>query len=274
MVEARFGPRERALMEAMGDINELRRTAEYCNQLPVHPRHPYVGELVYTAFSGSHQDAIKKGFEALEKDDSPYFEVPYIPIDPKDVGRTYEDVVRVNSQSGKGGIAYVLERDHGLELPRWLQIDFSGTVQACAEQRESEVGSREIFELFEQTYLHKDGRWHLGNYSVSREDGVDKLEVELRNGGSHRIRGSGNGVVASFVDAMQKVTGKTIVLVEYSEHALSHSADAEAICYIQLKIDGERFCGVGRSHDIIQASLNGILGAINRANPGEADAAA
>jgi 2-isopropylmalate synthase len=256
----------------LSQMDEIIQTCKECTQLPVHPRHPWAGELVFTAFSGSHQDAIKKCL-ARREDEKPW-EVAYLPIDPADIGRSYQEVIRINSQSGKGGIAYVLERDHGLELPRWLQIDFSGTVQACAEQRESEVGSREIFELFEQTYLHKDGRWYLGNYSVSREDGVDKLEVELRNGGSHRIRGSGNGVVASFVDAMQKVTGKTIVLVEYSEHALSHSADAEAICYIQLNIEGERFCGVGRSHDIIQASLNGILGAINRANPGEADAAA
>jgi 2-isopropylmalate synthase len=183
-------------------------------------------------------------------------------------------VIRINSQSGKGGIAYVLDRDYGLELPRWLQIDFSSSVQAFAEESESEVDSEEIFRLFEQTYLGDDGRWRLGNYSVAREDGVDKLEVELINGGSHVISGTGTGVVASFVDAMSEVIGKKIVLVEYSEHALSHSADAEAICYIQLNIDGERHCGVGRSHDIIQASLDGILGAINKAAEAGKSAAA
>jgi 2-isopropylmalate synthase len=253
-------------------MDEIIRTVKECTQLPVHPRHPWAGELVFTAFSGSHQDAIKKCL-AHREDEKPW-EVAYLPINPEDIGRTYQEVIRINSQSGKGGIAYVLERDYGLEMPRWMQIDFSKAVQAYAEERETEVGSEEIHQLFEQTYLSKDGQWRLGNYSVSREDGVDKLEVELHNGGSHRLHGSGNGVVASFVDAMQAETGKQIVLVEYNEHALSHSADAEAICYIQLNIDGDRYCGVGRSHDIIQASLDGILGAINKAQPGEAHAAA
>ncbi len=256
----------------LSHMDEIIQTVKECTQMPVHPRHPWAGELVFTAFSGSHQDAIKKCL-ARREEQQPW-EVAYLPINPEDIGRTYQEVIRINSQSGKGGIAYVLERDYGLELPRWLQIEFSGAVQAYAEERESEVGSGEIYQLFEQTYLARNGRWSLGNYSVSREDGVDKLEVELQNGGSHRIRGSGNGVVASFVDAMQSVTGKQIVLVEYSEHALSHSADAEAICYIQLNIDGDRFCGVGRSHDIIQASLDGILGAINKAQEGEEHAAA
>jgi 2-isopropylmalate synthase len=253
-------------------MDEIIQTVRECTQLPVHPRHPYAGELVFTAFSGSHQDAIKKCL--ARRDDREPWEVAYLPIDPADIGRSYQEVIRINSQSGKGGIAYVLERDYGLELPRWLQIDFSSTVQAFAEETETEVNSADVYRLFEQTYLVGDGRWRLGNYSVSRDEGVDKLEVELINGGSHTIRGSGTGVVSSFVDAMQSVIGKQIVLVEYSEHALSHSADAEAICYIQLNIDGERFCGVGRSHDIIQASLDGILGAINKAQVGEQHAAA
>ena len=253
-------------------MDEIIQTSRECTQLPVHPRHPWAGELVFTAFSGSHQDAIKKCLDKRE-DEQPW-EVAYLPIDPEDIGRSYQEVIRINSQSGKGGIAYVLDRDYGLELPRWLQIDFSSSVQAFAEESESEVDSEEIFRLFEQTYLGDDGRWRLGNYSVAREDGVDKLEVELINGGSHVISGTGNGVVASFVDAMSEVIGKKIVLVEYSEHALSHSADAEAICYIQLNIDGERHCGVGRSHDIIQASLDGILGAINKAAEAGKSAAA
>ena len=248
----------------LAQMDEIIQTVRECTQLPVHPRHPYAGELVFTAFSGSHQDAIKKCL--ARRDEREPWQVAYLPIDPADIGRTYQEVIRINSQSGKGGIAYVLERDYGLELPRWLQIDFSSAVQAYAEERESEVGSQEILQLFEQTYLARNGRWHLGNYQVNRDDHVDRLQAELQQGSvKHALTGTGNGVVAAFVDAMQNFTGKQIVLVEYSEHALSHSADAEAICYIQLNIDGERCCGVGRSHDIIQASLDGILRAINRA---------
>jgi 2-isopropylmalate synthase len=245
-------------------MDEIIQTVKECTRLPVHPRHPYAGELVFTAFSGSHQDAIRKCLARRGEQEA--WGVAYLPIDPADIGRTYQEVIRINSQSGKGGIAYVLERDYGLELPRWLQIDFSAAVQAYAETRETEVESKEIMALFEQTYLARGGRWRLGNYQVNREDRMDKLQAELLEGGvAHRLTGAGNGVVASFVEAMQRFTGKQIVLVEYSEHALSHSADAEAICYIQLNIDGERHCGVGRSHDIIQASLDGILRAINRA---------
>ena len=257
----------------LGNMDEIIQTTRDCTQLPVHPRHPYAGELVFTAFSGSHQDAIKKCL--AKRDDREPWEVAYLPIDPADIGRSYQEVIRINSQSGKGGIAYVLERDYGLELPRWLQIDFSSAVQAYAEERESEVGSEEIYRLFQQTYLATDGRWSLGNYQVSREGHADKLHAELHQGsGSHSLNGDGNGVVASFVDAMERFTGKQIVLVEYNEHALSHSADAEAICYIQLNVDGERYCGVGRSHDIIKASLDGILGAINRAAENDQNAAA
>ncbi len=254
-------------------MDEIIQTVKECTQLPVHPRHPYAGDLVFTAFSGSHQDAIKKCL--ARRDQRQPWEVAYLPIDPADIGRTYQEVIRINSQSGKGGIAYVLERDYGLQLPRWLQIEFSGTVQAYAEERESEVGSEEIYRLFEQTYLTGDGRWQMGSYQVNRERGVDQLQAELTQGSvRHAVTGSGNGVVAAFVDAVEHFTGKQIVLVEYSEHALSHSADAEAVCYIQLNIDGERVCGAGRSHDIVQASLDGILSAINRAHIGEQHVAA
>ena len=257
----------------LGHMDEILQTTRECTQLPVHPRHPYAGELVFTAFSGSHQDAIKKCL--VKRDSNAPWDVAYLPIDPQDIGRSYQEVIRINSQSGKGGIAYVLERDYGLELPRWLQIDFSTSVQAYAEERETEVGSDEIHQLFLDTYLAGGGRWTLGNYQVSREEGVDRLQLALQEGSSvHQLSASGNGVVASFVDAMQEFTGKQIVLVEYNEHALSQSADAEAICYIQLNIDGDRFCGVGRSQDIIQASLDGILGAINKAAAQEHHAAA
>jgi 2-isopropylmalate synthase len=244
-------------------MDEIIRTVKECTQLPVHPRHPYAGELVFTAFSGSHQDAIKKCLARREEGQD--WQVAYLPIDPADIGRSYQEVIRINSQSGKGGIAYVLERDYGLELPRWLQVDFSSSVQAFAEEQETEVESKAIYQLFEQIYLSNVGCYTLGNYQVSREEGIDQLQAELQQGSTrHALQGSGNGVVASFVDAMQHFTGKQIVLVEYSEHALSQSADAEAVCYIQLNIDGERYCGVGRSNDIIQASLDGILGAINK----------
>ncbi|MCB1709395.1 MAG: 2-isopropylmalate synthase, partial [Halioglobus sp.] len=247
----------------LGQMDEIIQTVRECTQLPVHPRHPYAGELVFTAFSGSHQDAIKKCL--ARREDSKPWEVAYLPIDPADIGRSYQEVIRINSQSGKGGIAYVLERDFGLQLPRWLQIDFSRAVQAYAEVHETEVGSDELYQLFQQTYSGEDGRWALGKYQVNRDAGTDKLQAELRQGASlHSLAGAGTGVVAAFVDAMERFTGKQIVLVEYSEHALSHSADAEAICYIQLNVNGDRYCGVGRSHDIIQASLDGILGAINK----------
>jgi len=264
-------------MLQLGHMDEIIQTVKECTQLPVHPRHPYAGELVFTAFSGSHQDAIKKCLSrrGASGDQNQPWKVAYLPIDPADIGRSYQEVIRINSQSGKGGIAYVLERNYGLELPRWLQIDFSSAVQAYAEEAKTEVEPAAIFELFQQTYLSQGGRWNLGNYQVSREDGVDKLQAQLTEGSKHhQLTGSGSGVVASFVDAMQGLTGKKIVLVEYSEHALSQSADAEAICYIQLNIDGGRYCGVGRSHDIIQASLGGILGAINKAAENEQIAAA
>jgi 2-isopropylmalate synthase len=254
-------------------MDEIIQTYKDCTQLPVHPRHPYAGELVFTAFSGSHQDAIKKCLD--KRDDSQPWEVAYLPIDPTDIGRSYQEVVRINSQSGKGGIAYVLERDYGLQLPRWLQIDFSGAVQRHAEKTETEVAPGAIWDLFQATYFTDAGPWSLGNYQVNRVDGADKLQADLiRNGASHTLSGTGAGVVESFVNAMEHFTGKTIVLVEYSEHALSQSADAEAICYIQLNIEGERVCGVGRSVDIIQASLDGILGAINVAARAEQDQAA
>ena len=247
----------------LGNMDEIIQTVKACTSLPVHPRHPYAGELVFTAFSGSHQDAINKCLSKRDREKP--WEVAYLPIDPADIGRSYQEVIRINSQSGKGGVAYVLEQNYGLNLPRWLQIDFSAAVQALAEEKKSELAPEVLFDFFESIYLSGDGRWKLGNYQVSREDGVDKLQAQLSEGTQeHKLVGSGSGVVASFVDAMQALIGKQIVLVEYSEHALSKSADAEAICYIQLNIDGERYCGVGRSHDIIQASLAGILEAINR----------
>jgi 2-isopropylmalate synthase len=249
----------------LGGMDEIIETVKACTQLPVHPRHPYAGELVFTAFSGSHQDAINKCLSRRGGDESALWEVAYLPIDPADIGRSYQEVIRINSQSGKGGVAYVMQADHGYDLPRWLQIDFSATVQAYAEDTEGEVGSEAIYSLFQQTYLPEQPRWQLSDYQLSRADGVDRLELTIQEGAqAHQLSGTGNGVVAAFVDALERFVGKSIVLVEYSEHALSQSADAEAVCYIQLNIEGERSCGVGRSHDIVQASLLAILGALSR----------
>ena len=244
------------------NMDEICTVARECTQLPVHPRHPYAGELVFTAFSGSHQDAIHKCLSKRDADSG--WDVAYLPIDPADIGRTYQEVIRINSQSGKGGVAHVLRRDYGLELPRWLQVDFSTAVQDLAEDSEAEVSSDEIYALFQQTYLMTADRWQLGNYQLLRQNGSDGLEVTLTGpGGDIALNGQGNGVVDAFVQAMESVTGRHIVVVEYSEHTLGQSADAEAVCYVQLNIDGERPCGVGRSHDIVHASLAAILSALD-----------
>ena len=244
------------------NMDEICTVARECTQLPVHPRHPYAGELVFTAFSGSHQDAIHKCLSKRDADSG--WDVAYLPIDPADIGRTYQEVIRINSQSGKGGVAHVLRRDYGLELPRWLQVDFSTAVQDLAEDSEAEVSSDEIYALFQQTYLMTADRWQLGNYQLLRQDGSDGLQVTLTGpGGDLALSGQGNGVVDAFVQAMESVTGRHIVVVEYSEHTLGQSADAEAVCYVQLNIDGERPCGVGRSHDIVHASLAAILSALD-----------
>jgi 2-isopropylmalate synthase len=246
--------------EQMDEIIEVYKSATH---LPVHPRHPYAGELVFTAFSGSHQDAIKKCL--AKRDATSPWEVAYLPIDPADIGRSYQEVIRINSQSGKGGIAYVLEQEYGYQLPRWLQIDFSPVVQRFAEESEKEVNSTTIKELFVSTYFPEKRLYELGDYKVNRTDGADSLAVDLKTAeGVVHVEGSGNGVVAAFVNALENLTGSKIVVVEYSEHALSQSAEAEAVCYIQLNVDGERVCGVGQSEDIIQASLDGILRALGR----------
>ena len=246
--------------ERIDHIIEVYKSA---TQLPVHPRHPYAGELVFTAFSGSHQDAIKKCL--AKRDINEPWEVAYLPIDPRDIGRSYQEVIRINSQSGKGGIAYVLEQEYGYQLPRWLQIDFSPVVQRYAESSEKEVDAATIQRLLTETYFTEKTRMSLGDYTVARRDGADYLQAVLQcKSEPVQIAGSGNGVVAAFVEALEGVTGANIVVVEYSEHALSQSAQAEAICYIQLNVDGQRVCGIGRSEDIIQASLEGILRALDR----------
>ncbi len=249
-------------------MDEIIQCFSECTQLPVHPRHPYAGDLVFTAFSGSHQDAIKKCLAVSEPEDS--WDIAYLPIDPADLGRDYEEVIRINSQSGKGGVAYVLERNNGLQLPRWLQIEFSTQVQRYAEKIETEVSAEKIWTMFHQHYLaapaNSETSYQLENYTVERRGQADTLSVDIASAGKiQTLLGSGAGVVEAFVDALQRFTSEKIVLVEYSEHALSHSAEAQAICYMQLNIGGSRFGGVAVSRDIVAASLGAILSAVNRA---------
>ncbi|WP_027856362.1 2-isopropylmalate synthase [Marinobacterium jannaschii] len=242
-------------------MDEIIECYKACTQLPVHPRHPYAGELVFTAFSGSHQDAINKCLSRRAEEDS--WNVAYLPIDPADLGRDYQEVIRINSQSGKGGMAYVLAREYGIQLPRWLQIEFSAVVQKATEQMEGEISTAQIYELFKANYLQPMEQYQMNGYQASRDNGLDTLSAEMQwFGESVTIQGQGNGIVAAFVDAMNKQLGQPMVLVEYSEHALSQDAGAEAITYVQMNIDGQRSTGVAISEDIVTASLNAILSAV------------
>lgn len=249
----------------LSNMDEIIRCVKACTQLPVHPRHPYAGELVFTAFSGSHQDAINKCLGRRQPDD--IWEVAYLPIDPADLGRSYQEVIRINSQSGKGGVAYVLEQAIGVQVPRWLQIDFSAMVQKHAEQTATEVQPETIVTLFEQQYIAVAEPFVLDSYQLTRADGEDELKANLReNGATVQLSGRASGVVGAFVGALEKHLGKSMVLVEYSEHTLSSDdgALADAVTYVQINIDGQRFCGVGRSSDIVEASLRAILSAANQ----------
>jgi 2-isopropylmalate synthase len=251
------------------DIDEIVRTVEHCNQLPVHPRHPYAGELVYTAFSGSHQDAIKKGFEALVKRNDTLWEVPYLPIDPKDLGRTYEAVIRVNSQSGKGGVAYVIKADYGLDLPRGLQIEFSKRVQEVADHTGKELSSADIWSLFEKTYLRRDGVV-LKDYSIFPEPRAPeqrRIAATIMIDGVERgIEGVGNGPIAAFVDALRRDCDLALTIVDYREHALGAGADAQATAYVQIRDAGDAtLYGVGIDGNIVTASLKAVASAAARA---------
>ena len=261
------------------NLDEIRRTAEYCNQLKVHERSPWAGDLVYTAFSGSHQDAIKKGFEAMDAQaiaegknvNEVEWGVPYLPIDPKDVGRSYEAIIRVNSQSGKGGVAYLLKADHNLDLPRKLQIEFSGVVQGKTDTEGGEVSSDEIWAIFMDEYLpsaaadDKWGRYELmGTRTASDMSGESTLDVNLRVGEStDSLQAVGNGPVAAFLSVMAG-RGHEIRLFDYVEHALSASGDALAAAYVELEVDGQTLWGVGIDGDISTASLKAIVSAVNR----------
>ena len=262
------------------DINEIIRTVEYCNQLPVHPRHPYGGELVFTAFSGSHQDAIKKGFAALETSNSELWDVPYLPMDPKDVGRTYEAVIRINSQSGKGGIAYVMETDYGLKLPRMLQVEFSGVIQKVTDATGKEMESEEIRSIFEKEYLEQDGPIGFGNYRTvpdAHASEIRRMTAEITwNGEPRIIEGKGNGPIDGFIDALKNGLNLTMAIQNYHEHAVGKGADATAVAYVEVSTpDGGTLFGVGRDPNIVAASLRAIVSAANRvAKAGAADVAA
>jgi 2-isopropylmalate synthase len=261
------------------DLDEIRRTAEYCNQLKVHERSPWAGDLVYTAFSGSHQDAIKKGFEALDAKAAAAgipvsdieWSVPYLPIDPKDVGRGYEAVVRVNSQSGKGGVAYLLKADRSLDLPRRLQIEFSSVVQAKTDSEGGEVTSEQIWEIFQDEYLPAaadDAKWGryelLGTRTASDMDGEVDLDVKLRVDDEVKpAMGKGNGPIAAFLGILG-TEGHDIKLYDYVEHTMSAGGDAQAAAYVELQVDGKRLWGVGIDGDISTASLKAVVSAVNR----------
>ncbi|MEU7698550.1 2-isopropylmalate synthase [Streptomyces sp. NPDC039028] len=258
-------------------IDEIRRTSEYCNQMEVHPRHPYAGDLVYTAFSGSHQDAIKKGFDAMEADaaargvtvDDIEWAVPYLPIDPKDVGRSYEAVIRVNSQSGKGGIAYVLKNDHKLDLPRRMQIEFSKIIQQKTDTEGGEVTPAAIWSVFQDEYLPNPenawGRIQLrSGQSTSDTDGTDTLTVEaVVDGVETVLSGSGNGPISAFFAALQEI-GVDARLLDYQEHTMSEGASAQAASYIECAIDGKVLWGIGIDANTTRASLKAVVSAVNR----------
>ncbi|MSZ95497.1 MAG: 2-isopropylmalate synthase, partial [Actinobacteria bacterium] len=252
---------------------------EYCNQLPVPERAPYGGDLVYTAFSGSHQDAIKKGFELMEKEadskgvsvDDLIWSVPYLPIDPKDVGRSYEAVIRVNSQSGKGGVAYLLKSDHSLDLPRKLQIEFSRVVQNTTDEEGGEVSSEKLWNIFTDEYLpaaaddQKWGRFELRKIATNSDmDGTVKLDVVLRDGaGEVTKHGTGNGPISAFIDVLSQL-GVQTRLLDYVEHTLSAGGDAQAASYIELEVGDRTLWGVGIDGDIATASLKALISSVNR----------
>ena len=248
----------------LSNPDEIIQVYTQCTGLPVHPRHPWVGELVYTAFSGSHQDAIGKCLRQQQADEP--WRVAYLPIDPRDLGRDYQAVIRVNSQSGKGGVAFVLERDYGLVLPRWLQVDLARIVQQESERAQSEIDSARIHELFMQHYVRKQDPANLLAYRLERQDGIDRIEAQLIDGrGKRTIRGRGQGAMDAFVNAWIGAFGTHVSVVDYREHALEEGTDAEAVAYVQLNVDGHRTAGAAFDRDTVSASLGAVIAALNQA---------
>ena len=242
------------------NINSVMREVEYCNQLPVHPRHPYAGDLVFTAFSGSHQDAIKKGFHAMKQSNNPEWAVPYLPIDPADLGRSYEAVVRINSQSGKGGVAFLLEKDHGVSLPRRLQISMSQKIQELADETGKEISSSVIWEIFEENFLKPKNNFSYQSHTSSTKDDVNELEVKMiMNAKEVNVSGTGNGPIDSFVNGLSKELGINIKISDYHQSAISSGSDAQAAAYIELEKDGQTKWGVGINPNTTRASFEAII---------------
>jgi 2-isopropylmalate synthase len=262
----------------ISDIDALRRTAEYCNRLPVHPRHPWVGDLVYTAFSGSHQDAIKKGFEALDKraadngGEYPQWGVPYLPLDPKHLGRSYEAVIRVNSQSGKGGVAYLMKTEHGFDLPRRLQIEFSKTIQHITEDTGTEISPAIMWDAFQDEYLPAEPRFRLLGHELRSDSATGRTEIvaQLTVDGEHTtITGEGNGPIDAFVKALRAGLGATLDVTDYAEHAMGGGSEATAVAYVEAAIPGQGVkWGVGTDPSTITASLRAVLNAHERSQAG------
>ncbi len=253
----------------ISDINHLIGVAEYCNELPVHPRHPYAGELVFTAFSGSHQDAIKKGMDAIEKSNSAVWEVPYLPIDPKDLGRSYEAIVRVNSQSGKGGVAYIMKAEYHLDLPRALQIEFSQSIQAIADETGKEIVAQDMWTAFSQNYLEANSPYDLVDYRSEPDTTSSQMCIvtaTIRENGMERtIKGSGNGPIAAFMNGVQRDLGHHMRIADYFEHAIGHGSDAAAVSYVEMEdAMGQKTFGVGIHPNIVSVSLRACITAINR----------
>jgi len=246
-------------------MDNIIHVVEKCTQLNVHPRHPYAGELVFAAFSGSHQDAINKCLDLYQE--GAHWQVAYLPVDPRDVGRSYQEVIRINSQSGKGGVAYVLKQDYAINMPRWMQVDFSPIVQSQAESSETEVSANQIFTLFNETYLNPDKKITLKSYQVSREQGVDAMQAVLFDGvAEHAIEGKGRGVLEAFVTALGEHLKQAFVVIDYSEHTMGKDEQSEAMAYVQISVNQQRVCGAGQSHDILGASLHAVLNAVVRSS--------
>jgi 2-isopropylmalate synthase len=251
------------------DINSSIEVAEYCNQLPVHQRHPYAGELVYTAFSGSHQDAIKKGMSALPKSNSEIWEVPYLPIDPKDVGRSYEAIIRVNSQSGKGGVAYILHAEHGIDMPREMQIEFSRVIQEIADTTGKEITAEEIWQTFKRTYLDTASPYRLLDYRMQTDTHASEIvhcAADLIVEGQKRVvQGRGNGPIDAFVIALRHDCGLELSFDDYHQDAIGHGSNVEAVCFVRMSDGKGRECfGTGIHQSTVTASLRAIVSAVNR----------
>ncbi|QAU32972.1 2-isopropylmalate synthase [Janthinobacterium sp. 17J80-10] len=257
----------------LSNPDEIIAVTTECTGIPLHPRHPWFGELVYTAFSGSHQDAIRKCLHQQQEEEA--WQVAYLPIDPKDLGRDYQAVIRVNSQSGKGGVAFVLERDFGLVLPRWMQVDLAQVVQKASEAVSGEIDGATIHALFRKNFVVESGALVLQGYQIRHEGGHDAIEAAIdENGATRQLRGEGEGALSAFVDALMRHSGRQINVVDYSEHAIGAGTDAEAAAYVQLNIDGQRYSGAAFDHDTVSASLKAVLAALNRARSSSGEALA